>query len=371
MKGINIMKSYTGLWDKIIDEENLLKAYYKARKGKRHKREVINFSSDLIRNIYKLHTELKNGIWRSHKFNCFYTRTEVKLRYIQAPSFEDRIVHHAIMLVCLPIFEKSLIPTTYACIKDRGNHRAVLKVKEYAGYYSKEDYVLQIDLHKFFPSIDINILLKMINKMFRETKLQNLFKEILNHEWDKDKILKGLPIGALTSQVLANLYLTKMDHYIKEVLHIKHYVRYMDDLILFFKNKEAAWSCLNKLKEYVSVNLNLELNPKSRVYKLKQGIDFAGYRTFKNKIHYRKRNIKQAIIRFRRYNNCIINDKPQLDTLYQRVSSFLSYIDLVTFNYYSSLIKRVMKPILHLREVIMLYEKFKNKWSSSKIFSLL
>ena len=240
-----------------------------------------------------------------------------------------------------------------------------MKVKEYAGYYCKEDYVLQIDIHKFFPSIDKTILINMIYKIFREKELCNLFKEIIDPEWDKYKELKGLPIGSLTSQVLANLYLTKLDHFIKENLHIRHYVRYMDDLVLFFKNKTNAWIVLNRIEEYISIKLNLKLNPKSRVYKLKQGIDFSGYRTFKNKIHYRKRNIKQATIRFRKYNKSIEKDTFQIKTLYQRVSSFLSYMQLLTFNYYSSLIIKVLKPVLMLSEVVKVYEIFKNRWTDS------
>ena len=125
------MKSYGGLFDKIVDPDNLNKAFRKAVLGKRNKKPALQFQENYVSNIMKLRKDLIDGTWRSGSFNEFYSRNETKLRLIQAPSFVDRIVHHAIMNICLPIFEKSLIPTTYACINGRGNHRAVLKVKEY------------------------------------------------------------------------------------------------------------------------------------------------------------------------------------------------------------------------------------------------
>lgn len=359
------MKSIGNVWDKIIDLDNLRLAYFKARRGKRNKREVIRYSYDLDNNLTKLHEALKNETWLSHHFNEFYVRNEVKLRFIQAPSFEDRIVHHAIMNILQNVFVKELIPDTYACIKGRGNHRAVLKVKEFAGSYNPNaTYILQIDIHKFFPSVNREILYKRLSKKFREKKLLNLFYELIMPKWDIKNKISGIPIGSLTSQVFANFYLNPLDHYIKDILRIKHYVRYMDDLVLFFKSKEDAWDCFDKIKEFVETKLDLKLNPKSRIYKLKQGIDFSGYRVFKNKVMYRKRNVKSAQIRFKKVkiNMNNINLDKQLNKIRQQVSSFLSYMTLNSLNYFEYIKKKVLKPIINLKVVYSLYESFKLKW---------
>ena len=359
------MRSYKGLFDQVVRPNNIELALMKSLRGKRDKPSATVIDIDHLMKIYELEETLKDGSWRSHPFNEFWSRTEVKLRWIQAPVFEDRIVHHSIINVCGDIFTRPLIATTYACLIGRGNHRAVLKTFEYAGLHDKEEYVLQIDISKFFPSVDRNLLLERLAKQFREEMLLNLFKEILIPEWDTTGKVSGLPIGSVTSQVWANYYLNPLDHYIKEDLGIDHYVRYMDDFIIFPKNKQHGKEVKDKIEEYLNEKLNLRMNPKSCIYKLKEGIDFAGYVTYKDRIEPRKRNIIAAKRRFRSIPTLDIKDpfiEVKINKIKQQAASFISYMYRPTHNYSKTVTYSILRPVLYIKKIKELYDKSVDNW---------
>ena len=319
-------KTYNNLYNEIISFENLLHAYFEARKGKRFKPEILEYYDRYESRLLALHEELKNKTWKPEPYREFECRTEVKRRIINAPTFRDRVVQTAVYRVIAPLFEQKYIYDSYACRKGKGSHMAVKRTQTFlqraARQYEKV-YVLQGDISKYYPSIYQPYLMEKIHRTIRDKNVLWLLNEIYYGFSHCDH---GIPIGAVTSQMAANINLDTLDHFVKEEIGAKFYLRYMDDFVIVAGNKEELRSILNNIKWLIEETLHLKLNPKTRIYPALQGVDFAGYRIWKTHILPRKRNIKAAKIRFKdlsyRYRYGHIN----LADVRPRVASFLGYI---------------------------------------------
>ncbi len=276
--------------------EKLLEAHQRASKGKKSKKEVILFEMDLESNIIRIMNELKSGIYKFGEYREFYVY-EPKERLIKSLPYRDRVVHQWYVEEFIkPYFFKRFINTTFACLDDRGTHKAVFEVqkqmrrmkRKYGSYY-----VLKCDVKKYFYSIDKNILFDILKNKISDKKLLEFSMTILN---DGQEI--GIPIGNFTSQYFANIYLNELDHFIKEEICVKNYIRYMDDFILLLETKEDAKRILLLIDSFLSSNLNLRLNSKSKFYSNRFGIDFCGYRIYETHILLRKmfkRKVKKSI----------------------------------------------------------------------------
>lgn len=285
-------KTIKNRFDSLLTFDKLLQAHNRASIGKRTKPEIINFEMDLETNIIKLMKELKNGTYKIGKYREF-TIYEPKKRIIKSLPYRDRIVHQwYIEEFIKPFMLPRFIKDTYACLDKKGTLEAVLATQKYMRKMQKKYgsyYVLQCDIHKFFYSIDKKILTNILNRRITDQKLKDFTHVILD---DGNNL--GIPIGNYTSQYFANIYLNELDHYIKEILQVKYYVRYMDDFVLLVKTKSEAKYFLNKITIYLTERLHLELNQKSRFYPSYQGINFCGYRIFETHILLRKRFIKKV-----------------------------------------------------------------------------
>ena len=178
--------------------------------------------------------------------------------------------------------------TSYACLKERGMHKACLDVQSTMKHLSrtwKEYYILKMDVRKYFQNIDKDILYRILNKKIQDNKLLWLLKEIIYSNEGK----KGLAIGNYTSQMFANIYLNEVDQYVKHVLHCKYYFRYLDDSVAMFKTKEEAKIALEKIRKFLKEKLELELNEKTQIFKSKQGINFCGYKINEYRLKIRDR----------------------------------------------------------------------------------
>lgn len=246
-------------------------------------------------------------------YKVFYV-TEPKLRKIEKSRYIDRIVHRFVVDNFLKeYFEKSFIYHTYACIKNRGMHKATLDVQKAMKHCNRiwnEYYILKMDIRKYFDNIDKEKLLEILKRKIRDKKLLWLLNEIIYSNCIKDEKCdliqkkKGLPIGNYTSQLFANIYLNELDQYIKHKLKIKYYFRYLDDGVLFVKTKSEAKEYLNKISQFLKEQLDLELNEKTQIFKSKQGVNFCGYKinAYRLKIRDRgKRKLKKKIKELR-YN---------------------------------------------------------------------
>ena len=289
------MNRYGNLYDKIISIDNLLLADKKARRGKSKQPGVIEHNKNRYINILKLHKLLLNEKYITSEYTIFKIY-EPKEREIFRLPYIDRIVHHAIMNVLEPIFVSTYTANTYSCVKGRGIHLCKQRVEKVLLDKENTKYVLKLDIKKFYPNIDHNILKSLLEKKFKDKKLLKLLFDIID-------TAPGAPIGNLLSQFLANFYLTYFDHWLKEELKIKYVFRYCDDICIFSNNKEGLHILLVKIKEYLKVNLKLDVKSNHQIFPLEdRGLDFVGYKFYNTHTLIRK-SIKKRFIKMIKYNN--------------------------------------------------------------------
>lgn len=261
-----------------ITFEKMLEAHERAKKGKMNKYGVLNFELNLETCIVNLIKQIKTGEYRTGKYRSFMVY-DPKEREIKALPYIDRVVHQwyveeFIKKYIVPKFIKD----TYACIVGRGTHKAVDALQKYMKIANREFdsnyYILKMNIKKFFYNINHSILFDIMMKHIEDKKLLDFTKLLI----DSDGEDVGIPIGNYTSQFFANIYLDKLDKYIKHDLKIKYYVRYMDDFVLLVKTKETSKVIYNDIKRFLNIELKLSLNSKSRYYPCAFGADFCGYR---------------------------------------------------------------------------------------------
>lgn len=283
------MKRITDLYDKVCGLDNLRLAYNKAKAGKAKTYGVMLFEKDLDNNIKQLRDELIRGSYKTSEYSVFKIY-EPKERIVYRLPFRDRIVHHAIMNVLEDIWTSIFISHTYSCIKKRGIHAVLRCLKQDLKDISNTQYCLKLDIKKFYPSIDHDILKAIIRKKIKDAKLLDLLDEIIDSA-------PGVPIGNYLSQFFANLYLSYFDHYLKEEIRVKYYYRYADDIVILAPNKPYLHGLLVGINHYLVDNLNLQLKGNYQVFPVDtRGIDFVGYVFYHTHILMRK-SIKKRLCR--------------------------------------------------------------------------
>jgi len=320
-----VPKTFNNLWCQITCFENLFEAYKEARKGKRYRDDVLNFSYNLEENLINLQNKLLWKLWRPGKFRSFYVY-DPKKRLIQAPPFQDRVVHHALVKIIEPLFERKFIYDSYACRKGKGIHAATLRLQAFlrrAKRNWRNVYVLKADISKYFPSINHNRLIQIIARTIRDKNTLWLCERIIK---DCGYEVKGIPVGALTSQLFANIYLDQLDHYLKDDLGIKYYLRYMDDFVILERAKPELRELLYRIEEFLACKLLLCFNPKTSISPTNKGVDFAGYRTWATHILPRKRNVKRARRRLKKLARLYSRKLIPLEEFKASLMSFLGYI---------------------------------------------
>ncbi len=283
------MKRVGNLFDDIFSKENLYSAYLDARRGKRKKRACFQFETQLGSNLTSLYEEIHNGKYKPRPYYKFIIY-EPKERVVHAPAFRDVVAQHAIYKVTYPIFNRFFINTSFACRLGYGTHRASEYTQRALRAYGKDDYFLKLDIRKFFYSIDRNILRKQIERKIKDKRLVDIMMLFA----EKDGPL-GIPIGNLLSQIYALIYLNPLDHFVKRVLKIKHYVRYVDDFILIGLTREECLDHKSRIVAFLKNELGLKLS-RFTIQKIKHGINFVGYRTWQDRRLIRK----YSLYKFRR-----------------------------------------------------------------------
>lgn len=280
------MKRHGHLFQQIISIDNLYQADVNAAKGKAKQYGVQLHFSRRDQNLWDLHQALHKGQYKTSLYTCF-TICEPKERIIsRLPFYPDRIVHHAVLSVLEPIFVAHFTADTYSCIKKRGIHAAVRKMKAALQDESDTTYCLKLDIRKFYPSVNHDILKQLLRRKFKDTDLLQLLDEIIDSA-------PGLPIGNYLSQFFANYYLSFFDHWLKEVKGVRYYFRYADDLVILGDSKAVLHALLEDIKEYLAVNLALDVKPNHQVFPVEaRGIDFVGY-VFRHTHTRMRKRIKQ------------------------------------------------------------------------------
>ncbi len=288
------MKRAGNLIEKIAEIDNLFDAYYKARRGKQHKYSVQQYAQYIEENLISLRHQILSGdvkVGAYHRFKIY----DPKERIICAASFSERVLHHAIMNVCKPVFERHLIYDTYATREGKGIYQAIAKACRGMQKYS---YVAKLDVCKYFDSIQHSVLKTKLRRLFKDNSLLMLLDEIIDsYSVSEDR---GIPIGNLTSQYFANYYLSSLDHYVKETLRVPVYVRYMDDMLFFADNSEKLQHYINSVIYFIEQTASLTLKPCVK-NKVEYGMSFLGYRLYPHKIMLNRASRKRFIRKIKQY----------------------------------------------------------------------
>ena len=308
------MKTFKGLYERIVTFENLHEAFRKAAKGKSLRVDCASFAYRREREILRLQDELQSGTYRHGPYREFTVR-DPKKREVKAARFRARVVHHALCNVIEPIFEARFLPESFACRKGKGSLAALDacrgEVRRLPG-----GYVLKADVSKFFHTVDHGVMLDLLGRKIADEKVMGLCARILASSEDSrfrtyfpgDDLFAcrrptGIPIGNLTSQIFANIYLHELDCFVKTELRPigaeGAYLRYMDDFMLFGPEKSDLWRAFARVEEFVAERLRLRLHPVKRtVSPVRDGVDWVGYRIFPaegrglpDRVRLRRRNI--------------------------------------------------------------------------------
>jgi retron-type reverse transcriptase len=284
------MKSYKNLFARITDFANLHEAARLTQKGKRFCPETLRFNYGLERELLALQEELLSGAYQPGGYRAFYVN-DPKHRRINVAPYRDRVVHHAICNILAPLWDSSMIADTYACRKGKGTHQAILRFNQFARRYP---YVLKCDISKFYDSIDHAVLKKILFRRIPEVKVRALLAKIVDSAAVVSGTTASLPIGNLTSQWFANLYLSDFDYFVKTTLCCPAYVRYMDDFAFFAATKTKLHTVFSVARDYLA-GLGLTLvERKCNLYRVTDGVNFLGFKIFPTHRLLLKRNIHRV-----------------------------------------------------------------------------
>ncbi len=284
------------LWDQLCSYENLELAFLKARKRKTLKPYVIEFENDLKENLLRLRFELLVNIYEPRSLETFIIR-DPKTRKISKSAFRDRIIHHAIINIIEPLFEKQFIFDSYANRKGKGTLNAVNRFNVFKRKVSKNFtgncFVLKADVKSYFDSVDHDILVSILEKTIQDKQLIDLIQLILANHKTKNAG-KGMPLGNLTSQFFANVYLNELDQFVKHKLKATYYIRYVDDFVILHTDPKVLQKYKEQINNFLKFNLGIMFHPqKSRIISLRNGVCFLGFRIFEKYQLLHKKNLRR------------------------------------------------------------------------------
>lgn len=300
----------------LISIENLFQAWNEFRKGKRKRKDVQIFERYLEDNLFELYYKLKTKTYRHGNYQSFYVQ-DPKLRHIHKASVIDRVVHNLLYKFLYKIFDKTFIFDSYSCRLEKGTHKGIKRLEKFvrtvSKNYTRDCWALKLDIKKFFASVDHQILINLLKKKIKDHDILWLLKEVIN------SFPSGMPLGNLTSQVFANIYMNELDQFIKHSLKIKYYLRYADDFIILSTCSSDLNQWIKLIETFLQDELKLELHSEKVILrKLNWGIDFLGYIILPHYILPRTRTIKRMFKK--------LEEKRHLDNFKQTLESYLGYL---------------------------------------------
>ena len=323
-----LMKTYNNLWENLCSFENIELAFKKARKRKTKKAYVAKFEKNLNENLLKLRNELISLTYKPRSLKTFILR-DPKTRKISKSHFRDRIVHHTLCNIIEPIFDKTFIYDSYANRKSKGALKAIYRFDNFkiraTNNLKSNCYVFKADIKHYFDAVDHKILLDIIKRKIKDEKVIWLIQLILSNFNIKVKD-KGMPLGNLTSQFFANIYLNELDQFVKHELKAKYYIRYVDDFIILNREKRLLEYYKDKISNFLKQGLLLELHPgKCKIILLKRGVNFLGFREFYYHKLLRKSNIRKMRNKLKECKQLYSSNKVSYDKIYNSLQSWLAY----------------------------------------------
>lgn len=351
------MKTYGNLYRRLCSYENLELAFNRARKGKTQKDYVIEFGSELDANIKQLKYELETFTYSPAPLTTFII-SDPKTREISASHFRDRVVHHALCNVISPIFEKDFIYDSFANQKGKGTHTAIGRFERFLrrtcpkhrspvgqrklfGPGNNSGYALKADISHYFDTVDHQVLLHIVERKIKDADVLWLIKVILeNHKTEVKG--KGMPIGNLTSQFFANVYLNELDRFVKHGLRARNYLRYVDDFIILNRDKNLleSWKC--QIDKFLRENLKIELHPeKSRIISLSGGVTILGFRIFRHHRLLKKSNSRRIWKRIERFKQKYDKKEIGIEKINRSLGGWVAYAKFAnTYNLRTRVIAR-------------------------------
>lgn len=307
----------------LILPENLLLAWETFKNGKRGKKDVQVFERNLENNIFNLINQLNDQTYRHGSYHAFYVQ-DPKKRHIHKASVRDRVIHHLLFTALNQLYEPTFIYDSYLCRIDKGTHKGVARLAQFArqvsANYSRTCWALQFDIKQFFASADHTVLKGLLAKRIADQQTLWLLYQVIDSFHSDLGEDKGIPLGNLTSQIFANLYLHELDLYVKHTLKSKYYIRYADDAVILATSQDQLNKLIPAIQEFLETRLLLTLHPrKVKVRKLSWGIDFLGYIVLPGYIVPRTRTKRRILKRI----VTTVHD----ESTNQMVQSYLGYLD--------------------------------------------
>ena len=327
------MKIYKNLFEKIISIPNIFVSWEEFKEDKRNKDDVQVFEYNLERNLFELGLDLKYKRFVHSPYESFYIR-DPKLRHVHKASVRDRILHHAIFRILNPLYDRTFIANSFSCRIGKGTHKGVLAVERMirseSQNFTRPCFALKCDIRKFFDNIDHQILLKILGRKIIDHDVMRLLEIIIGSFSTNQTSLfdrQGLPIGNLTSQLFANVYMNELDQFVKHKLRIVNYARYSDDFVIVSTDRAYLNKSLVSIENFLNQDLKLSLHPnKISIRACHQGVDFLGYVALP---HYRLVRAKTKRRIFRKLKERIAlfrNGNISEDALSQSLQSYLGVL---------------------------------------------
>jgi RNA-directed DNA polymerase len=362
-------------YERLCSYENLLEAFEKAKKGKTGKLYVIEFESELKKKLLQLRNELLMQIYKPRPLEMFILR-DPKTRRINKSDFRDRIVHHAICNVIEPLFDKHFIYDNYANRIGKGALKAVKRFNAFkqkaSNNITRTCYILKADVYHYFETVDHDTLLSILKKRIDDKRIMWLIDVVLkNHQTKKQN--KGMPLGNLTSQFFANVYLNELDYFVKHELRAKYYIRYVDDFAILHHHKSLLVGYKAKINVFLRDRLALRLHPdKSRIITLEHGVGFLGFRIFKQHKLIRRKNLRKFEKKCKHYQKLHSKGLIDRDKIVAWFEGWLAYVSHAdTYKLRRRITKNFNKffPIFPETEITQLkkHENLIKKQEASKV----
>jgi len=320
--------TYSNLYSQLCSYDNLLLAFKKAKKRKSRKPYVLEFEANLEDNLKQLQWELQHETYLPTPLKTFIIH-EPKTRKISKSHFRDRIIHHAICNIIEPIFQKTFIYDSFANQKGKGTHVALKRFDYFKRKASKNNtescYFLKADVKHYFDTVDQEVLIEIISAKIKDERVISLIRKILENHKSRE-VGKGMPLGNLTSQFFANIYLNELDYFVKHKLRVRYYLRYVDDFVILHKFKHKLRFYKNRIDEFLKSRLKIKLHPnKCKIKPLTCGASLLGYRVFYYHKLLRKSNFRKFQRRFSKFKESYLNRTINKEDLLRFLTGWLGY----------------------------------------------
>lgn len=333
------MKRYRGLYPRVYEFDALYWAYREARKGKQHRREVIEFTNGLEEHLITLQNELIWKTYRQSPYRQFYV-TEPKRRLIMALPFRDRVVQWSIYQTLNPLLDRRFIYDSYACRFGKGTHAALNRLVYWLRGHKHPErlYCLKLDVHKYFYRVNHDILMSLFRRHIADEDLLWLIESIIragdgtlgvvdgSEDYSNTEPGVGMAVGNLVSQMSANVYLNELDQFAKHELRLRYYARYMDDVMVLHEDKAVLHRAREAMSDFLVTRLALRTNNKTQIRPISQGVEWVGFRVWPTHVKLRKSTAKRMKRRLRSLQSKYARGEVGVDEIHAVVQSYMGML---------------------------------------------